>query len=115
MRAAHAWRGLDIEQGVPITMTIRALADAAAIILVAEVLILGLVPLALLGGMAYGVTRLIRALRPILKRIQDIARRVAAQSERVSQAATRPLIEVASRAAAGRAYVSTLRADSGRR
>jgi len=96
-------------------MTMRALADAAAIVIIAEALILGLVPLALLGGMAYGVSRLIQALRPILKRVQDIVRRVAGQSERASQAATRPLIEVASRGAAARAYVNALRAHSGRR
>jgi hypothetical protein len=87
---------------------IRPLADAAAILLIVETCILGLVPLALLGGMAYGVIRLIDALRPILKRAQEVSARIARQSAEVSDKIARPLIEVSSRAAAAQAWMDRM-------
>jgi hypothetical protein len=87
---------------------IRPLADAAAILLVIEACILGIVPLALFAGMAYAMIRLIQALRPILKRGRDLSARIAQRSEEFSHKAARPLIEASSRAAAARAWAEKI-------
>ncbi len=82
----------------------RPLADAAAILLILETCLLALLPLALLAGMAYGVTRLIAALEPLLKRAQTVSAQTARQSEAFSHKLARPLIGVYSRVAAARAW-----------
>lgn len=82
----------------------RPLADAAAILLILESCLLGLLPLALLAGMAYGATRLTAALGPLLKRAQAFSAQMAQQSEKFSHQAARPFIKVSAWAAAARAW-----------
>lgn len=82
----------------------RPLADAAAILLVLEVCILGLLPLALLTGAAYGLIRLTAAVDPLLKRAQAFSAQMAQQSEKFSYQAARPFIKVSGWAAAARAW-----------
>lgn len=82
----------------------RPLADAAVILLILESCLLGLLPLALLAGMAYGVTRLTTALGPLLKRAQAFSAQAAQQSEAFSHKAARPFIAISSRVAAARAW-----------
>ncbi|MER3513964.1 MAG: hypothetical protein C4310_05870 [Chloroflexota bacterium] len=82
----------------------RPLADAAAILLILESCLLGLLPLALLAGMAYGATRLTAALGPLLKRAQAFSAQAAKRSEAFSHQVARPFIDISSRAAAARAW-----------
>lgn len=82
----------------------RPLADVAAILLILESCLLGLLPLVFLGGMAYGVTRLIAAVEPLLKRAQTFSAQARERSEELSHQVARPFIAVSSRAAAARAW-----------
>lgn len=88
---------------------IRPLADAAAILLIIETCVLGLLPLALFAGVTYGVIRLINAVRPILKRGQELSAQIARESATFSDKVARPLIEVSSRAAAAQAWAGRIR------
>lgn len=73
---------------------ISTLADVSMIWLVLLGFILCLVPLAIFGGMAYGMRKLLIALPPILKQGQDGMVRVAQETDKLSSKITSPFIAV---------------------
>lgn len=74
------------------TEFISTLADASTLWLVLLSFILCLIPLALVGGMVYGVRKLLGALPPVLKQGQEGLVRVADGADRASKRAAEPFI-----------------------
>jgi hypothetical protein len=74
------------------TEIISTLADISMIWLVLLGFILCLIPLAIFGGMAYGMRKLLIALPPILKQGQDGIARVAQETDRMSDRIASPFI-----------------------
>ena len=74
------------------TEFISTLADASTIWLVILSFILCLIPLAIVGGMVFGMYKLSGALRPALKRGQEGLVRVADGADSVSKKAAEPFI-----------------------
>ena len=68
--------------------------DIALIFLSLEALAMGLVPLILLGGLAYGLYRLKAPLRNGLRKGQEYAAKMAASAEKISHTVTRPFISL---------------------
>jgi hypothetical protein len=66
--------------------------DIALIFLSMEALVIALIPLALLSALAYGVYRLIPAVRKYLRLALSYAEQLREAVERFSEAVARPLI-----------------------
>lgn len=66
--------------------------DIALIFLSMEALVIALIPLALLSALAYGVYRLILAVRKYLRLALSYAEQLREAVERFSEAVARPLI-----------------------
>ncbi len=69
-----------------------AWADAALLLLVLPALLLGLVLLALLGGLAYGLWWVIRAAPPYFKIVQDGMARLSRATRRAGDRAVAPIL-----------------------
>lgn len=73
--------------------------DVAAILVIAQVLLVLLLPLALSAALAYLSFRLIRGVHPLLKRGQELTERVLLQTTRLTDSLAGPLIRVDAQAA----------------
>ena len=93
---------------------ISTLADVSMIWLVFLGFMLCLIPLAIFGGMVYGMRKLLIALPPILKQGQDGMARVAQETDRLSDKIASPFIKAT---AYGNQVKGTVRglSDMGRR
>jgi hypothetical protein len=74
--------------------TISTLADVSMIWLVLLSFILCLIPLAIFGGMVYGMRKLLIALPPVFKQGQEGMSRVASEADKVSKKIAEPFIAV---------------------
>jgi len=74
------------------TEFISTLADVSTIWLVILSFILCLIPLAIVGGMVYGMRKLLIALPPLFKQGQEGLARVAEGAEMASKKVTNPFI-----------------------
>ncbi len=68
--------------------------DIALIFLGLEALAIGLVPLVMLAGLAYGVYRLRELTKVGLRKLQAIAEKIASGAEKGSHAVARPFISL---------------------
>jgi hypothetical protein len=71
---------------------ISALADASTMWLVCLTFIVCLIPLAIFGGLVYGMRKLLKALPPVLEKGQTATARVAAGADSVSNKVAAPFI-----------------------
>lgn len=71
---------------------ISSLADVGAIWLITLSLVVCLIPLSLVGGMVFGMYKLLRALPPLLKRGQEGMVRVADGAEKASIKVAEPFV-----------------------
>lgn len=85
------------------------MADTAAVWLSLPVLFAGLVLLAVVGGLAYGVSWLAACLPPYLKQGQDLSRSILDYSRRYADRAARPVVAVSARAAGVQRFLTLVR------
>jgi amino acid transporter len=83
--------------------------DVAAIIVIAQVLIIFLIPLALSAALAYLSLRLVRGIHPLLKRGQDLAAQAASKVEGLMDSLAGAFIRVYAQGARWQAIVNYLR------
>jgi len=92
-----------------VTEFISTLADASTIWLVILSFILCLIPLALVGGIVYGMRKLLGALPPVLKKGQEGLVRVADGADRASKRAAAPFITASASASQVKGMLRGLR------
>jgi hypothetical protein len=92
-----------------VTEFISTLADASTIWLIILSFILCLIPLALVGGMVYGMRKLLGALPPVLKKGQEGLVRVADGADRASKRAAAPFITASASASQVKGMLRGLR------
>ncbi len=80
-------------------MGIQVWRDISLIFLIVQALLLSLVPLAIVGGMAYGMYRLHAVVRRLFARVRSIVAIVHMQVERASATVAAPLISAHAMAA----------------
>jgi hypothetical protein len=73
---------------------ISTLADVSTMWLVCLSFILCLIPLAIVGGMAYGMRKLVIALRPVLQRGQETMAKAAGGANKLSKSIAAPFIAI---------------------
>lgn len=78
---------------------ISALADVSAIWLIILSFIPLAIPLAILGGMVYGMYKLLKALSSAFEKIQNAVAKVPAGADKVSQSIAAPFITASGLAA----------------
>jgi hypothetical protein len=71
---------------------ISALADVSAIWLIILSFIPLAIPLAILGGMVYGMYKLLKALPPVFEKAQELVQKVATGADKVSRSVAAPFI-----------------------
>ncbi len=71
---------------------ISALADVSAIWLIILSFIPLAIPLAILGGMVYGMYKLLQALPPVFEKAQELVQKVADGADKVSRSIAAPFI-----------------------
>ncbi len=71
---------------------ISALADVSAIWLIILSFIPLAIPLAILGGMVYGMYKLLQALPPVFEKAQELVQKIAAGADNVSRSVAAPFI-----------------------
>jgi hypothetical protein len=71
---------------------ISALADVSAIWLIILSFIPLAIPLAILGGMVYGMYKLLGALPPVFEKMHELMHKVTAGADKVSQSIAAPFI-----------------------
>lgn len=74
-------------------------ADTSLIFMTIPTMFCSLVPFIIFGGIAFGLTKAIKALPPFTKRVLDAMQRTSAQVRRSSDKVTNPLIGMQSRRA----------------
>jgi hypothetical protein len=84
-----------------VNMGIELWRDISLIVLICPAMLLSLLPLAVLGGMIYGLRMLHLRLPPFFTQVRAVTARIHLAVERASQAAAAPII--ASSASAARA------------
>ncbi len=71
---------------------ISALADLSAMWLICLSFIPLAIPVAIVGGMVYGMYKLLQALPPVFEKAQEMVAKVAAGADKVSQSVAAPFI-----------------------
>ncbi len=78
---------------------ISALADVSAIWLIILSFIPLAIPLAILGGMVYGMYKFLQALPPVFEKMQEMVAKVAAGADQVSKSVAAPFVTASGLAA----------------
>ena len=99
-------------------MGLSIAADIATLLIVAQTILILLIPLALLAVMVKGMIELNRKLKVVMPQIQGYARQLSSTTDRVSQRIAEPVIKrearVARRQAMRRHMAESARAKLGR-